>query len=68
MTFLKLPLVFSRRRVCAGSHAAGRRFCDISAYVCVKFVFQLGLQSVEKASHLAGWPSARPGDGLQLWH
>lgn len=24
--------------------------------------------SVEKASHLAGWLSARPSDGLQLWH
>lgn len=36
--------------------------------VYVKFVFLLGLQSVEKASHLAGWLSARRGDGLQLWH
>lgn len=36
--------------------------------VYVKFVFLLGLQSVEKASHLAGWLSAHPGDGLQLWH
>lgn len=30
--------------------------------------FCLDYRAWRKASHLAGWPPACPGDGLQLWH
>lgn len=44
----------------------------LSAYVqaCVPgaFVSARLADSVERASHLAGWLSARPSDVLQLWY
>lgn len=47
-------------------------FCDkhnsVYVYLCMymRFVFLLGLQSGEAASHLVGWLSADHSDGLQL--
>lgn len=35
--------------------------CEVCDYAWIT-------ESMEKTSHLAGWLSASPGDGLQLWH